>query len=180
MGTVRVSRSNRSRCDLVANPALRRRANEKTDRIAANFPSGMARPALRALFAAGITDLRQLAQLREADLAGLHGIGPRALTLLRDALHAAGLRFKRSADHGAKEVTMGTINRLWHQKNRMPANATPAQRVAWHKAHAQHCACRPIPKGVVALMKAGVGKSATARSKRAKRKSTRARAVAKR
>lgn len=64
---------------------------------------------------------------------------------------------------------MGKMNRLWHEKNRMPPNPTPEQRIEWHKAHAANCACRPIPEGVVALMSA---RSAA----RPKRRSTRLRA----
>lgn len=41
--------------------------------------------------------------------------------------------------------------RLWHKQNRMPCNATPQQRVAWHLEHAKHCQCRPIPDSVLAL-----------------------------
>lgn len=36
----------------------------------------------------------------------------------------------------------------------MPKNASLAQRVTWHTAHAQHCACRPIPKSIVAALSA--------------------------
>jgi len=38
-----------------------------------------------------------------------------------------------------------SINREWHEKNRMPRNATIEQRIEWHLDHAKHCACRPIP-----------------------------------
>jgi hypothetical protein len=34
----------------------------------------------------------------------------------------------------------------------MPPNANPKQRVAWHIAHAKHCACRPIPPRLAALI----------------------------
>jgi Ser/Thr protein kinase RdoA (MazF antagonist) len=37
------------------------------------------------------------------------------------------------------------INAEWHAANRMPRNPSAEQRIAWHIAHAQHCACRPIP-----------------------------------
>ena len=40
------------------------------------------------------------------------------------------------------------VNKMWHQKNRMPAKATLAQRVKWHREHQQHCACRDIPKSI--------------------------------
>ena len=37
------------------------------------------------------------------------------------------------------------INKEWHAANKMPENATLAQRRAWHIAHAKNCGCRPIP-----------------------------------
>ncbi len=37
------------------------------------------------------------------------------------------------------------INKNWHQKNKMPKNASLEQRIKWHKGHAKFCACRPIP-----------------------------------
>jgi hypothetical protein len=44
-------------------------------------------------------------------------------------------------------------NRAWHERHRMTKNPTAGQRIAWHLAHAQNCACRPIPQGVLALMR---------------------------
>lgn len=58
------------------------------------LPAGLAQPALRALAAAGYTSLDQLANVREADLKALHGMGPKALDILRDALKAQGQSFK--------------------------------------------------------------------------------------
>lgn len=58
-----------------------------------DFPSGLGKPALRALDAAGYTRLEQLTQVREADLLALHGMGPKATGLLRSALNARGLAF---------------------------------------------------------------------------------------
>jgi hypothetical protein len=40
------------------------------------------------------------------------------------------------------------MNRQWHKANAMPANATMDERIAWHLAHAVHCGCREIPKGI--------------------------------
>ena len=48
------------------------------------------RPATRALAAAGITDLDAVASRSEADLLALHGVGPRAVRLLAEALAARG------------------------------------------------------------------------------------------
>ena len=52
-------------------------------------PSGQARPVRQALAAAGYVTLEQLTQVTEADLARMHGIGPKAIAQVRDALAAA-------------------------------------------------------------------------------------------
>lgn len=46
-----------------------------------------------------------------------------------------------------------TINAAWHKRHVMPRNATVEQRIVWHRAHQEHCACRPIPSKLVALMR---------------------------
>ena len=48
-------------------------------------------PATRALAAAGYTSLRQLAGVSRAELARLHGMGPKALGIIEAALAAHGL-----------------------------------------------------------------------------------------
>ena len=58
-----------------------------------NFPK-IGAPATRALEAAGYTNLKQLTKVTEAELAQLHGMGPKALMILREALKAEGLSFK--------------------------------------------------------------------------------------
>jgi Alpha/beta hydrolase family len=58
-----------------------------------SLPAGLAKPAQRALAAAGYTTLDQLTQVREQDLSRLHGMGPKAVRQLREALAAAGLSF---------------------------------------------------------------------------------------
>ena len=62
-------------------------------RRAPALPSGLARPARQALAAAGYVTLEQLTQVTGADLARMHGIGPKAISQLRDAFAAAGLSF---------------------------------------------------------------------------------------
>jgi len=52
-------------------------------------------PATRALEAAGYTTLKQLTRVTEAEIAQLHGMGPKALGILREALKAEGLSFKQ-------------------------------------------------------------------------------------
>jgi DNA-directed RNA polymerase alpha subunit len=49
-------------------------------------------PALRALHAAGFSTLGQLADVPRRQLAELHGMGPKALTILEQALAEHGLR----------------------------------------------------------------------------------------
>lgn len=52
-------------------------------------------PATNALLAAGYKNLKQLTKVSEAELGQLHGMGPKALGILRDALKAQGLSFKQ-------------------------------------------------------------------------------------
>ena len=61
---------------------------------AAAFPAGLSGPALRALAQAGITSMAQLAQHTETSVASLHGMGPKGVRLLKDALTAQGRRFR--------------------------------------------------------------------------------------
>ncbi len=49
-------------------------------------------PATRALNNAGYTSLRQLARVPRAELAKLHGMGPKALRIIEDNLAKQGLR----------------------------------------------------------------------------------------
>jgi hypothetical protein len=55
------------------------------------LPSGLAAPARRALESAGLESLEDVARFPRDELAALHGMGPKALRLLEDALAAAGL-----------------------------------------------------------------------------------------
>jgi hypothetical protein len=55
------------------------------------FPRGIGRPATGALLAAGYTDLTQLGGVPAAELLRLHGMGPKAVSILREALEAQGL-----------------------------------------------------------------------------------------
>jgi len=52
------------------------------------------RPATGALAAIGITTLEGAAALGEKQLLAQHGVGPRAVQILRDALAAAGKELK--------------------------------------------------------------------------------------
>jgi len=61
--------------------------------MAIALPSTLAQPAQRALKAAGIETLEDLTRFSEAQILDLHGMGPNAITKLRDALAANGLSF---------------------------------------------------------------------------------------
>ena len=57
------------------------------------LPDGLSQPAQRALAGAGYTRLDQLTTVSEADLKRLHGIGPKSIRQLREALAEHGLTF---------------------------------------------------------------------------------------
>ncbi len=57
----------------------------------AGFPRSIGAPATRALVGAGYRELSQLAGVPAAELKKLHGMGPKALRLLQEALEQQGL-----------------------------------------------------------------------------------------
>lgn len=57
--------------------------------VSTDLPA-IGRPATRALAAAGITSLDQVATRSEAELLALHGVGPRAVRILVESLTARG------------------------------------------------------------------------------------------
>ena len=58
------------------------------------FPAGVSQPAIRAMHSVGITSLDQLPAFTEAELIALHGMGPKAIRILREALAAQGRSFR--------------------------------------------------------------------------------------
>ncbi len=54
------------------------------------------KPATRALATLGITCLSQVTRLSKAELAALHGVGPKAIGILEAALAARGQAFAKS------------------------------------------------------------------------------------
>jgi len=64
-----------------------------TDPPEDDLPPKLSSPARRALAQAGYRRLDQLTTVTEAELGRLHGMGPKALGQLRDALHRRGLTF---------------------------------------------------------------------------------------
>ena len=64
-----------------------------TKKQESDFPN-IGAPATRALEFEGYTTLKQLTKLSEAELAQLHGVGPKAIRILHDALKERGWSFK--------------------------------------------------------------------------------------
>lgn len=50
------------------------------------WPKGVAKPAIRVLYAAGYTEWQQLEKVDLSTLAHLHGMGPKALAAIETAL----------------------------------------------------------------------------------------------
>jgi hypothetical protein len=65
-----------------------------TDQQKSDLPAGLSKPALRALAAAGYLRLEQFTRLSEAEVHKLHGMGPKALDLIRRSLAAEGKSFR--------------------------------------------------------------------------------------
>ena len=59
---------------------------------------------------------------------------------------------KRAA---GKAKPLSKINAAWHRAHRMPRNAMPAERAAWHLAHAKACGCRAMPASVAEYLRKG-------------------------
>lgn len=58
------------------------------------FPPAMGRPANAALVNIGITTLEQVAMLTEKELLAVHGVGPKAVRILKELLAQQGLSLK--------------------------------------------------------------------------------------
>ena len=67
-----------------------------------DFPHGIGGPATDALRLQGYTRLKQLVKVSEADLLKLHGVGPKAVSVLRAALAERGLAFAPDKGKRAK------------------------------------------------------------------------------
>lgn len=67
--------------------------SDQTDRNESDFPRTIGNPATRALALAGYRRLEQLTGVSEKELLALHGVGPKAVRLLRAALAERGLAF---------------------------------------------------------------------------------------
>lgn len=74
-------------------PAKHKKARQAGKPGQDNFPN-IAKPALRALNNAGYSKLEQLSDVSEQELLKLHGMGQKALSILKQALAEKGLTFK--------------------------------------------------------------------------------------
>lgn len=61
-----------------------------------DLPNAIGKTAARELSLNGITTLRQVASHSKKELLAIHGVGPKAVTILGDALAAKGLDYKAS------------------------------------------------------------------------------------
>ena len=83
--------------------AVRSRDRQETS-APDDLPAGIGAPARRALAGAGYTRLDQLAGASEAELLRLHGMGPKAMRVLREALAARGEAL--GVESGARRSTL--------------------------------------------------------------------------
>jgi len=51
---------------------------------------------------------------------------------------------------------MAAMNPDWHRKNNLPRHASLAERMDWHKRHAENCGCRPMPPDIRARLEKAV------------------------
>ncbi|WP_437575146.1 DNA-binding protein [Sorangium sp. So ce887] len=54
------------------------------------LPKGIGKPATRALAAAGVSRLDQVTRFSEAELLAIHGVGPKAVGIIKAALETQG------------------------------------------------------------------------------------------
>jgi hypothetical protein len=45
-----------------------------------------------------------------------------------------------------------SLDAAWHRAHPMPKRPTVEERLAWHREHAAHCGCRPVPPRLAALL----------------------------
>ncbi|WP_437731707.1 DNA-binding protein [Sorangium sp. So ce1335] len=60
-----------------------------------SFPKGIGKPAQRALASVGVSRLDQVTRFTEAQLMALHGMGPKAIGLIKAVLQADGKTLAR-------------------------------------------------------------------------------------
>ena len=73
------------------------------DQQESDLPAELSNPARRALVSAGYVRLKQFTSLTEAEVLRLHGMGPKAMDLLRRELKARGLAFAEQQKSQVKD-----------------------------------------------------------------------------
>jgi uncharacterized protein YdhG (YjbR/CyaY superfamily) len=129
-------------------------------------------PAARALVDAGITDLHGLSRHTEAQVAALHGTGPKAMDTLREALIGEGLEFRspdaahlvddyladlRTPHRQTLEALRATLRIIVPHADEgldrgVPAMFLDGAGVAGYAAAADHCVYFPMSSGVLAAV----------------------------
>lgn len=61
-----------------------------------DFPIGMGKVAPRQLIASGIKDIKATINYTEKELLAIHGVGPKAMRILKEELAKNGLELKKS------------------------------------------------------------------------------------
>ena len=105
-----------------------------------DFPK-IGAPATRALEAAGYSSLEQLTKITEAELGQLHGMGPKALGILRETLKEKGLSFKADSTNDTPKKKKGSPVSRTDKVNEFLENLS-------HPFKAEVEAVRSIIKGV--------------------------------
>lgn len=67
--------------------------SDSESELIVNLEQNIGNPARNALAAVGITHLEQLTKISKKELQKLHGVGPKAVQLLQEALAMRGLSF---------------------------------------------------------------------------------------
>jgi hypothetical protein len=83
----------------------------------------LAAPAQRALARAGITKLEQLTEVTEAELLQLHGMGKNAINILRGALSALGLSFRKGKDSGMDKTIRKHLDNIRSEDSQLQNEA---------------------------------------------------------
>lgn len=82
-------------CPITGSEIVRAQSAAQTATIADAFPKGIGQPALRALYAAGYKRIDELIAVSDKELLALHGVGPKAVRIMREALQAQGLDYRQ-------------------------------------------------------------------------------------
>lgn len=77
-----------------------------------DLPEGLAKPARRALAGAGIQRLEQLTRMSEGEVLRLHGMGPKAMRQIREALADRDQSFADGSPGASKAIRQADTDRL--------------------------------------------------------------------